>query len=224
MIGIHPNQDELSQFVDREVHYCVSHLITHLAKDCDSEYYDDILSVCVSNDYETAAYDDGYRVEEDDEGYYIWFKPLDKEPEQSKDIFANEELAWSACCQENDYPHKPEHSLCDWQTVEYNYDVIPDLAGGFRWIEKAEREQSEEQFDDELDAWCDCCEINGIDPEQNEAYEHWIVSKWLAEKLAAKGEMISQDIFGLTVWGRTCTGQAIMLDRVIAEIYQEMQS
>ncbi len=55
-----------------------------------------------------------------------------------------------------------------------------------------------------------------------EAYEHWIVSDWLAEKLRSKGEMVADDIHGLTVWGRTTTGQAIMLDRVICDIYDDM--
>ena len=54
-----------------------------------------------------------------------------------------------------------------------------------------------------------------------EVYEHWIVSDWLATKLEEKGETIERDFHGLTVWGRCCTGQAILLDRVICDIYDE---
>jgi hypothetical protein len=160
--------EELRAFVDREVYYCVSQLISHLAKDTESEYYDEIVSICWLDDYESAAYEEGYRVEEDAHGCYIWFKPLEKE------------------------------------------------------IEKSDREQSDESFDDELDAWRDCCEVNGIDPQQTEAYEYWLVSDWLAQKLAAKGSIVGHDIYGLTVWGRCTTGQAICMDGVIGEIYREL--
>jgi hypothetical protein len=54
-----------------------------------------------------------------------------------------------------------------------------------------------------------------------EAYEHWIVSDWLAERLAEKGE-ITGELLGLTLWGRTTTGQAICLDGVIREIASDM--
>lgn len=59
------------------------------------------------------------------------------------------------------------------------------------------------------------------DEEIEKAYEHWIISNWLADKLEAKGEMVTKDFLGLTIWGRTCTGQSIMLDGVIREIYSE---
>ena len=54
----------------------------------------------------------------------------------------------------------------------------------------------------------------------NEAYEWWFVTRWFAEKLAAHGEMVIQGWHN--VWGRTCTGQAILLDYVIGKITEEM--
>ncbi len=63
-------------------------------------------------------------------------------------------------------------------------------------------------------------EIDSDDP--IEAYEHWIVSDWLAKKLEAKGEMVTLDFYGLTIWGRTCTGQQILCDSVIQDIYEEL--
>lgn len=57
-----------------------------------------------------------------------------------------------------------------------------------------------------------------------EAFEHWIVSDWLAGKLEAAGEMVSHDIHGLTIWGRCTTGQAILLDAVICGIYNDMDA
>ena len=62
------------------------------------------------------------------------------------------------------------------------------------------------------------------DPNFIEALEHWAVSDWLAERLAEKGEAVSRDFYGLNVWGRTCSGQAIALDSVILEILRERES
>jgi hypothetical protein len=52
-----------------------------------------------------------------------------------------------------------------------------------------------------------------------EVFEWYIVSDYLAEKLAEKKEVIAMDFLGLTIWGRQCTGQAILLDKVIEDIY-----
>lgn len=72
------------------------------------------------------------------------------------------------------------------------------------------------------EAWRDCCEENDIEPYDREVFEHWIVSDWLAEKLAAKGEKVDTDFVGMTVWARTTTGQAISIDAVIAEIVADL--
>lgn len=56
-----------------------------------------------------------------------------------------------------------------------------------------------------------------------EVYEHWLVSSYLGEKLKDKGETV-EDFYGLTVWGRTTTGQGIQCDYVIQEIYNELIS
>lgn len=68
----------------------------------------------------------------------------------------------------------------------------------------------------------DFCYANHVDPQQNEIYEHWIVSEWLANRLEDRGEVIERDFYGLTIWGRACTGQAILLDSVICSIYDEV--
>lgn len=60
------------------------------------------------------------------------------------------------------------------------------------------------------------------EPHRNEIYEHWIVSNWLADQLEKRGEVIERDFYGLTIWGRACTGQAILLDDVICSIYDEL--
>jgi len=53
-----------------------------------------------------------------------------------------------------------------------------------------------------------------------EALEHWIVSEWLGRYLQEEGEMVI-NFLGLTIWGRTTSGQAIYIDAVIEEIYNK---
>ena len=55
-----------------------------------------------------------------------------------------------------------------------------------------------------------------------EALEYWIVSDWLANKLESYGELVTKDFLGLTIWGRTCSGQAILLDWVISQICNDL--
>jgi hypothetical protein len=70
-------------------------------------------------------------------------------------------------------------------------------------------------------SWQEFAEAHGIEPQQHEIYEHWIVSDWLAARLEQRGELIERDFYGLTIWGRACTGQAILLDAVICAVYDE---
>lgn len=70
----------------------------------------------------------------------------------------------------------------------------------------------------------DACDQDNIEPYEREVYEHWIVSDWLADKLAAKGEKVTRDFAGLTVWARTTTGQAISMDWVIEQIVEDLNN
>lgn len=95
-------------------------------------------------------------------------------------------------------------------------------------IEKSEGPFGETVWADEDGDHCagseqDACAFFDIEPFENEVYEHWIVSDWLASKLEEKGEIIERDFFGFTIWGRCTTGQAIALDRVICDIYDDTQ-
>ena len=68
----------------------------------------------------------------------------------------------------------------------------------------------------------DACAIDGIDPYEWEVYEHWAVTQWFADKLAAAGEKVDNDFGGLCIWARTTTGQAISMDGVVQRIYAEL--
>lgn len=71
-------------------------------------------------------------------------------------------------------------------------------------------------------SWQELCEENDIEPYQREVFEHWIVSDWLADRLAEKGEKVDKDFAGLTVWARTTTGQGIASDWVIEQIAADL--
>ena len=66
-----------------------------------------------------------------------------------------------------------------------------------------------------------CLEFDiDTDEYESEVYEHWIVSNWLADKLAERGE-VTGEVCGVTIWGRCCSGQAISMDYVIQQIAAE---
>jgi hypothetical protein len=81
-----------------------------------------------------------------------------------------------------------------------------------------------ECFDTYFEACQAAADHYNLDCDYREALEHWAVTKWLGEKLQAHGEMV---IFGFldfeAIWGRTTSGQAILLDHVIGEIAEEME-
>lgn len=98
----------------------------------------------------------------------------------------------------------------DWVSAAVeNKDSDPELYSEFR-------ESIENDFD-EADAreYCERCDI---DPEFNEALEHWLVSSWLYDKLETRGEMVTE-FKGLRIWGRTTSGQSISIDSVIVDIF-----
>lgn len=86
-----------------------------------------------------------------------------------------------------------------------------------------------------VDEWYDefenlsICPEHGIEcedeceTEPQKIYEYWIVTDWFANKLREHGEPIADNWHGLTVWGRGCSGQSIILDGVVRNIYKEIE-
>lgn len=70
--------------------------------------------------------------------------------------------------------------------------------------------------------WSEFCSDNRLDPEDDEALEHWAVTSWFKGKLAEHGA-ITGDLLDFDVWGRTCSGQSISMDGVILAIAAEME-
>jgi hypothetical protein len=62
------------------------------------------------------------------------------------------------------------------------------------------------------------------DPESadfREVYEQWSVSDWLAYRLQNAGETV-REFFGMQVWLRTCTGQALYMDACFRTIVRAL--
>lgn len=53
--------------------------------------------------------------------------------------------------------------------------------------------------------------------EPAEIYEWWLVSDWLGHRLAEIGECVLDSGYGV-FWGRTCTGQAIIMDGTLQAV------
>ncbi len=117
------------------------------------------------------------------------------------------------------------------ESGEYTEEAMALHYGRTYWVPCSVNGQEGEEFDSEDDAqeWidehetvCDAGEWQ-TDERTSEIFEHWIVTRWLKERLKEKGQIV-EDIHGVDVWARTCTGQAILLDGDICEIYREMVS
>lgn len=66
------------------------------------------------------------------------------------------------------------------------------------------------------------CLGSEIESEPQQIFEWWIVTEYLYRKLKEKGEPVLE--WGNNYyWGRTCTGQVILLDSVISDICEEME-
>jgi hypothetical protein len=131
-------------------------------------------------------------------------------------------------------------SATAWETFpEYNDDLF-NAYRGMPDYEEAARDNGLVQIKDDsgatvwtttsgcpeqtYDSAMEACDEYGIEPYEREVFEHWLVSDWLAEKLEEKNERVLKDFFGLTVWCRTTSGQSILLDQVICDIYDAVQA
>lgn len=101
-----------------------------------------------------------------------------------------------------------------------------DGAKAWRWYDARDEEPhpaDSEWFETEGEALRDLYETEGLDlPDGSEAFEHWAVSRWLAEKLEAKGESVIETDWAGWVWARCTTGQMIRMDYVIRQIARDI--
>ena len=95
-----------------------------------------------------------------------------------------------------------EKSQRDWQLEEYS------------WYQDLFMQYDEEDLDDENDGFSD------NDTYPREPYEFYFVSEYFAKKLIKEKALVSNS-WGLWIWGRETTGQAIILDHIFQEIWKD---
>jgi len=119
--------------------------------------------------------------------------------------------------QTSEYETEVEYqcSDCDnsiFETIEGNYDLHE--------VEKSS-----------ISRYCDQCNSGkvftafdvSLNEYHSEIFEHWIITNWLSRKLQEHDEETC-NLFDFTIWGRSCTGQAIALDHVIQSIAWDLWS
>jgi hypothetical protein len=72
----------------------------------------------------------------------------------------------------------------------------------------------DEEDDDGLKLWRDAVRDNA---EDEEVFEWWRVSEWFARQLDAVGEVVLDNDYGQW-WGRTCTGQGMLMDGTLQKV------
>ena len=217
----------LREFVDREIIYCASSLISDLSTLLQSasnetlrqvgySWEDDILPLLEATDYEEAGRAHIAQMDRDE-----LIEALDDA--SVKDTRDEDTLAALADCAYHEVKNKGE--LDEDETFEdFFEDWKLDQLGQWPGVPDEQlRFLLEADVDEFDDGWKEFCDQQGVDTDdyKREAYEHWIVTDWLADKLSARGH-VTGGIMGLTIWGRPTTGQSISMDHVIQEIYKEL--
>lgn len=117
-------------------------------------------------------------------------------------------------------------SLEDVENISYT--ACSDCGGIVREATQEECEKHDLPFQETF--ICDSCDFTygegayeELNTEHQEIFEWYICSDWLADRLQEKGEPMLRNDWGVW-WGRTCTGQAILLDSVIKTIYKELHA
>lgn len=115
--------------------------------------------------------------------------------------------------------------LDEWtreELIEYIDDCEMDAG---TWTTPELRTKALEMLaDEDEDFYLDWSNHLDIEDYRCEVFEHWIVSDYFARKLRDRGETVTFDFHGLTVWSRCTTGQAIEMDGVIKHIYEEIST
>lgn len=112
-------------------------------------------------------------------------------------------------------------------TVESGIDPS-DMQTAWRWFPDeipADDLAGLDWFETEGQALTDLFE-NGLKYEATgcEAFEHWAVSPWLADKLREKGESVANTDWAGDVWARCTSGQMIRMDYVIQSIARDLET
>lgn len=191
------------QFVEREICYCVSLLISEMYKHIDQLDGDDqeaLMDLAVSSrDWQEPAEEEGW-IEIGDSQYVF---------KNGKTFIVYDSEDWERLCREHSISFDEETDAKE-AAEDADWELVTDT---FYNKETGDTDDAED--------WEELCNNNRIDPYEREAYEHWLVSGWGGEKLSQQGETV-RELTGLTVWARGTTGQMIAMDGVIQSICDEI--
>ncbi|KKL18594.1 hypothetical protein LCGC14_2473960 [marine sediment metagenome] len=95
-----------------------------------------------------------------------------------------------------------------------------DIEGCKNWLIEHLGETGYDEPEDKEDI-SDWRDVVNDHAEATEVYEWWPVSSWLCEELREIGEPVIDNNYGYW-WGRTCTGQPIMMDGTLQDIAKKI--
>jgi hypothetical protein len=72
--------------------------------------------------------------------------------------------------------------------------------------------------------WVEACKLERVQPDRLPIRGQWIVSEWLAGQLADRGERVTRNFTGLSIWSRTSRGPDVSQDPVLQRIASETAS
>ena len=200
--------------VRREIFYCVSYMISEMFKlhdHLDSEDQEALTDLAVaSRDFEEPATDAGW--EEVTDPTWMFFSD-GSDLKVFKD--GTEDEAWEKILEECEDLDQYDFSEVTNQDVaeEQGWELLdPPM---FFNLETGETSEAED--------WEALCYEQSIDPHESEAYEHWLCSNFLGDKLTERGYTV-REFMGMTVWARGCTGQAIYCDWVMEDIARSLNA
>ena len=219
-------QDICGYYVGREVQQCVSMLVSSVLRVA-GQYYE------VDSELETDTLQEGfcgYDYSEAAEQHIHDCDYLDDLLDMADEVGYRDEAMLAAGYDENNPPvetpadpddPESEDELCASFDDFFYSRKAADQEGEI--LDKLRRyilDKMGAMCDDDVQNFCNEFDIDFYDYPR-EVYEYWVVSDWMADELKERGYLVTEWM-GLTIWGRQCTGQAILLDYVISSICSEL--
>ena len=210
-------QELAERLVRDNIYYCVSSLVSTLsalAQNCDSrvlrdkclDWEEDILPLLESINYEEAV--------------RAWVMNSSGTDVESLESAVELDGYWENVVDASGYttylseftPTPEQEEAFDLQEW---LDADPERDEKFRELVFKQLEETSD-----MQELCREFQVD-TDDFRDEVYEHYIISGWLARHLKERGYVVGE-LCGLTIYGRTCTGQSICLDRVIQNLAIEL--
>lgn len=218
----------VDEFVRRDVFYCVSELVDAMIK-CEIDGYEDLFAV--NYDYDESiewVIDSGELEQYQLVNYCNRFLDVD--------LHANLKIAnvKRIILEQVGLEHFCEHFEIAINDDDNSDEVATRAIDSIADDLLIEYANSELDLDDAIDVedlkklilknadFQNFCDHFSIEANEIEVYEYWLISENLALHLELENEIVIRDFLGLTIWGRTTTGQAIACDSVIERIFNKI--